>query len=384
MAQKASKPEEEKETPGAFSRLLAFVTEPSDTELQNTELQKYREQVLETQELEKMKKERRKSRREKVKHRQQEKLAELTEKKHPAVHPIDAGKARSRTQLYQFDATGAFYSLEEDDSNSSSPSSSKSSMTKMRASVGSAKTAGTGSDSRSLHQNFLGHSVGPSHFAAQDTEQDLLKKYKEKRKRRISQLYTGELMYHHDLSYVWDHLTDHSKFYDKLDEMTRMKYPITPEIQEKLDKIQKRMEKEKEKKQRIKDGRGNVVMRRFRKIGKRLLHMFQNTHLGYVFKVTPRYYQMIPVVPIHCRRCRNLLKDTLEVHWTPIGIAFAVLFPLLGVLCCLSYREFVCVVCQEIYMYGDYPSRCRPLDKSHLITETNVKFKRRSFKRASM
>lgn len=108
--------------------------------------------------------------------------------------------------------------------------------------------------------------VGPSHFAAQDTEQDLLKKYKEKRKRRISQLYTGELMYHHDLSYVWDHLTDHSKFYDKLDEMTRMKYPITPEIQEKLDKIQKRMEKEKEKKQRIKDGRGNVVMRRFRKV----------------------------------------------------------------------------------------------------------------------
>jgi hypothetical protein len=115
-----------------------------------------------------------------------------------------------------------------------------------------------------------------------------------------------------------------------------------------------------------------------------LKHKLQDNNLVYVFKTTPRYYRMSPVVPVQCRRCRYNLEDTLQSRWTPLGITFFFLFPILGILCCVANKEFVCVVCEEIYLFGDYPSRCRPLNKSHFVeTNENLRLKRRSFKRTS-
>ncbi|ODN01262.1 hypothetical protein Ocin01_05425 [Orchesella cincta] len=131
----------------------------------------------------------------------------------------------------------------------------------------------------------------------------------------------------------------------KYDRQARLLYSITPEIREKMDKIKEANELAAKKRMDQKPGI----------IGK----LIQHSILGQVLQANPRFYQLNPLVhlPILCRRCRRPLEETLESRFTSIGILFCILFPIVGILLLFANREFTCVVCDELYVYGDLTAR---------------------------
>lgn len=123
----------------------------------------------------------------------------------------------------------------------------------------------------------------------------------------------------------------------------QMLYKITPQIQAKLDKIKASNEKQKEK---------------IAKPG--LLDRLLNCNiLGQTLMANPRFYKMDPHVhlPDLCRRCRRPLVETLESRFTSIGILFCLFLPIIGILLLFANREFACVICEELYVYGDLTAR---------------------------
>lgn len=123
----------------------------------------------------------------------------------------------------------------------------------------------------------------------------------------------------------------------------QMLYKITPQIQAKLDKIKAKNEKQKDK------------------ISKPGLFdkLLNCSILGQTLMANPRFYKMNPHVhlPDLCRRCRRPLIETLESRFTSIGILFFLFLPIIGILLLFANREFACVICEEIYVYGDLTAR---------------------------
>ncbi|CAL8141295.1 unnamed protein product [Orchesella dallaii] len=129
------------------------------------------------------------------------------------------------------------------------------------------------------------------------------------------------------------------------DRQVRLCYQITPEVREKMDKIKDAREAAAKKKMDKKPG----IIDKF----------FQHTILGQILEANPRFYKLDPLVhlPVLCRRCRRPLEETLESRFTSVGILLCILFPIIGILLMYANKEFVCVVCNELYVYGDLTAR---------------------------
>jgi hypothetical protein len=127
------------------------------------------------------------------------------------------------------------------------------------------------SQARYLQYMKTAHShEGPTHVSATSNEKSsrVLE-----RRRKFSQLYTGIGIYHHSLSYLYDHMGD-STFYHYLDEEKRKKHQLTPAIQIKIE--------------RIKEARMRKEQRTPFKCTTWLKEQFYKTTLGSVFRSTPR------------------------------------------------------------------------------------------------
>lgn len=57
------------------------------------------------------------------------------------------------------------------------------------------------------------------------------------------------------------------------------------------------------------------------------------------------YFRLEPNYPTLCPRCN---KGTFEAKWTPISIYCCLFVPVLGILCCLAFREYRCTECDEV------------------------------------
>lgn len=125
-------------------------------------------------------------------------------------------------------------------------------------------------------------------------------------------------------------------------------YQITPEIQIKLDKIKARNVAAEEKQKAKEEAKPGWFTR-----------MMSGSILGQTLRANPRFYKLNPHehLPDLCRRCRRPLINTLESHFTTVGILFLIFFPLVGLLLLYGNREFRCVICNETYVYGDLTAR---------------------------